>query len=143
MATKVCRDCGLEKDEEEFNWRYKGLGIRQPICKDCSKLVRRKHYQEHMDAERERSYGLTKDKRLRARDFVFDYLSYHVCVVCAEYRPEMLQFDHVRGKKYKDISQMVADGEPIQKIQEEIRKCEVVCANCHQLRERRRREQKH
>jgi hypothetical protein len=28
MATKVCNHCGLEKDEEEFSWRYGYLGVR-------------------------------------------------------------------------------------------------------------------
>jgi predicted amidophosphoribosyltransferase len=35
MAKKVCNHCGSEKDEEEFNWRFKSLGRRNKTCRDC------------------------------------------------------------------------------------------------------------
>lgn len=76
-----------------------------------------------------------KDKRKLARAFVWDYLSHSVCVDCGEYDPMVLQFDHVKGKKKMEISQMVAQGYSIEAILEEIAKCEVRCANCHQRRE--------
>lgn len=41
-----------------------------------------------------------------------------------------LQFDHVRGKK----SRNVCDARSIKQAIIEIAKCEVVCANCHAVR---------
>jgi hypothetical protein len=35
MAKKVCVTCLQEKDETEFNWRYKALGIRHKTCREC------------------------------------------------------------------------------------------------------------
>ena len=35
------------------------------------------------------------------------------------------------GKKENGISKMVADGYSIEKILKELKKCEVLCANCH------------
>jgi len=44
MSQKKCNHCGLEKDEEEFNWRYKTLGIRHPICRECAHSFNKDYY---------------------------------------------------------------------------------------------------
>ncbi len=58
--------------------------------------------------------------------------------IAASMTPAVLTFDHIRGKKKKDVSKMVAEGYSIEAIQQEIGKCEIVCANCHMRREQRR-----
>ncbi|HVI40498.1 MAG TPA: RNA ligase family protein [Anaerovoracaceae bacterium] len=50
--------------------------------------------------------------------------------------PECLTFDHVRGPKKFNIGQSWNQGR--QALQEEIAKCEVVCANCHAIRTKKR-----
>lgn len=50
-----------------------------------------------------------------------------------------LEFDHVRGEKLADISNMVQRRMGWEKLFAEIQKCEVVCANCHRERTERRR----
>ncbi len=45
--------------------------------------------------------------------------------------PIVMEFDHVVPGKITDVSTMVRDGSPIVKIQREIAKCVVRCANCH------------
>jgi hypothetical protein len=59
------------------------------------------------------------------------------CVDCGEKNPIVLDFDHLRDKKY-NISRMIHDGFSWKAILKEISKCEVVCANCHRLRTYRR-----
>ena len=49
-----------------------------------------------------------------------------------------LQFDHLRDKK-ANISNMIRSDYSWNSILEEMCKCEVVCANCHAIRTRRRR----
>ena len=66
-----------------------------------------------------------------ARALVHAYLHSHPCVDCGETDTVVLEFDHVRGTKVRDVSQMVRDGPKWEKIEEEIAKCEVRCANCH------------
>jgi len=52
-----------------------------------------------------------------------------------------LEWDHVRGTKLTTISIMIANGMPWTAIEEEMAKCELVCANCHRIRtEKRSRE---
>ena len=55
------------------------------------------------------------------------------CVDCGERNPIVLDFDHLKDKKY-NISRMIHDGHSWASIKKEIKKCEVVCANCHRIR---------
>lgn len=55
------------------------------------------------------------------------------CADCGENNHIVLDFDHLRDKKY-NISRMVHDGFSVKAIKKEIEKCEVVCANCHRIR---------
>ncbi len=50
-----------------------------------------------------------------------------------------LDWDHVRGVKVATVSQLVADRRPWSEIEDEIAKCELVCANCHRIRTCERR----
>lgn len=60
------------------------------------------------------------------------------CADCGRnYPPEVMDFDHVRGPKLGEVSQLVfTAGE--ETVLAELAKCEAVCANCHRLRTLRR-----
>ena len=51
-----------------------------------------------------------------------------------QYPPCAMDFDHVRGVKIASISHMRNKNFPVEKIEAEIEKCDVVCANCHRVR---------
>jgi L-lysine 2,3-aminomutase len=55
------------------------------------------------------------------------------CADCGEKNHIVLDFDHLRDKKY-NVSRMIHDGFSWKAILKEIKKCEVVCANCHRIR---------
>ena len=55
------------------------------------------------------------------------------CFDCGVSNHIVLDFDHLRDKKY-NISRMVHDGFSWKAIKKEIEKCQVVCANCHRIR---------
>ena len=60
------------------------------------------------------------------------------CTDCGqEFHPEAMDFDHVRGDKWKNISKIDRASE--KKIREELAKCDLVCANCHRIRTATRR----
>lgn len=63
------------------------------------------------------------------------------CVDCGEKNHIVLDFDHLKNKKY-NISRMIHDGFSWKAILKEIEKCEVVCANCHRIRTHMRLTQK-
>jgi hypothetical protein len=55
------------------------------------------------------------------------------CVDCGINNHIILDFDHLKDKKY-NISRMIHNGFSWAAIKKEIAKCEVVCANCHRIR---------
>lgn len=75
------------------------------------------------------SYKHRKRKELRLK--VLEYLSTHPCEHCGEKDPLVLEFDHCRGVKVKEVSRMVNDCRAWKIILEEIEKCQILCCNCH------------
>lgn len=73
-----------------------------------------------------------QERTRRNRQFVNDYLKDKCCKVCGETDNTVLQFDHVRGEKRKAVSDLVCQAYGIASIEEEIAKCDILCANCHQ-----------
>lgn len=62
-------------------------------------------------------------------------LKSEACMDCGKsYPPDCMDFDHVRGKKTANISSLRTA-----KALEEMKKCELVCSNCHRLRTMERR----
>jgi hypothetical protein len=59
------------------------------------------------------------------------------CEVCGYFNKDflsVLQFDHLDPTtKNNTISQMVRDSYPLAEIEQEIKKCRMICANCHRL----------
>lgn len=74
-----------------------------------------------------------RKRRMERMDFVSAYKLEKGCLDCGynEYAIA-LQFDHVRGEKVGNISDLLTSTWDI--LLEEINKCEVVCANCHHVR---------
>jgi hypothetical protein len=70
------------------------------------------------------------ENRTTAKEYVYNYLLTHPCVSCGESNPIALEFHHRSGKD-KAVTEMVASGYPVDRIQAEIDKCDVLCANCH------------
>ena len=62
------------------------------------------------------------------------------CLDCREtFSPECMDFDHRDpSAKISAISRMI--GRPLEEILVEIAKCDLICANCHRIRTRRRRQ---
>jgi len=75
-----------------------------------------------------------KKSRLAAKqkisDFLDDYKFRHGCSVCGENDPVVLDFHHI-GEKKETISLLRSKSWRIERIQGEIDKCIVLCANCH------------
>lgn len=58
------------------------------------------------------------------------------CVDCAqEYEPWLMEFDHVRGEKRENVSQLVSGTTvSLRVVLQEVRKCDIVCVLCHRKR---------
>jgi hypothetical protein len=50
--------------------------------------------------------------------------------MCGETDPRVLEFHHDKGEKESEVSRLIGRG-LLKKVQEEIEKTTVLCANCH------------
>ena len=127
---KKCSKCKQEKPFTEFYKGKKPDGY-QNECKTCGKERYKKYYSENKQYYIDR----TKDYLQRNREFVERYKkTYGKCVDCGITDWRVLQFDHTRDK-LNNVSDLVSTNKAgIKTIKEEIRKCEMRCANCHQIK---------
>jgi len=131
----ICRICKIDKVEEDFHYQTKKKDKRKKYCKECAKDYRKKYYEANREKSIEYSLKSTNEKRTRYRQFIWDYLSENPCIVCGEGDPIVLEFDH-RDPSEKDftVSEMIHKGIGIELIKSEIKKCDILCSNCHKRR---------
>jgi hypothetical protein len=131
-----CGRCGETKSVDSFNWRRKGIGQRDNMCRPC----RAEYHHEHYLANKAQYVANAAESKRRLRlartQWLLEYFESHPCIDCGETDPVVLEFDHLRDKAF-DVGQAL----PYRNwssILAEIEKCEVVCANCHRRRTARR-----
>lgn len=98
--------------------------------KQKQKEYQQKWYQSHKKEHNRRSKNKTDEKRKALRKF-----KDVPCADCHESYPYyVMQFDHREDEVKVDvIARMVAKAS-WQAILDEVKKCDVVCANCHAIR---------
>lgn len=96
--------------------------------KDEQRAAARKYANKNKLANNQRC----KDSKLKIKIWFFKFKQTKQCMVCGEKHPACLDFHHKEGeKKIECVSVLVASGHSLKKIQAEIEKCDVLCANCH------------
>jgi hypothetical protein len=125
---KKCSKCGKRKYPIEFAWKNKAEDKRHSECKECHRELRKKYYKKNAKLEKQR----IAERKKALRKQVEDYKVGRECVLCGEDHPACLQFHH-RNRKTKewDVSQMPSHGLSWERILGEIKKCDVLCFNCH------------
>jgi hypothetical protein len=84
---------------------------------------------------REDLYAAQRRHRIKVRKNLFNFLLSQKCTDCGESDPIVLDFDHkIPNKKFKTISRMLSGHYSWNSILDEIKKCDVRCANCHRRR---------
>ncbi len=109
------------------------------FCRKCVMPRRRERWANWASRNPEREAQIQKvnkvRRRLRNKAFVLGYLKTHPCSKCGIADVRVLQFDHISGKtKVNCVSIMVNTNKTIEAIHNEIKKCRVLCANCHMIR---------
>jgi len=112
---RKCKMCGEIKELSYFAnaGKINGVNYKRYLCIPC--------------------YSISK--KPRKEKLKNDFIEWKKTLKCnrcgfADYRA--LQFHHF-DEKMHNISQMVSEGFNLNKIQGEAKKCEVLCANCHQI----------
>lgn len=130
---KRCCTCKEVKPLTEFNRMKRSKDGCQGSCRDCNKAYHYAHWDRHMAQVKARDQRLRRENRQR----MVDLLRRSRCADCGERDIVVLEFDHLRDKRW-NIGAMISRNREWAQILEEIEKCEVVCANCHRRRTARR-----
>ena len=94
-------------------------------------------YYQNMTPEQKKKFNAlvvenTKRYVKRNQEYVLTILQHSCCIDCSEADPVVLDFDHVdREEKFRSVAKLIRQGAALVKLQAEIDKCVVRCANCH------------
>jgi hypothetical protein len=126
---KICNRCREHKEEEDFppsQWEKKSSR-----CRACQKELSADHYQKYKKNYDRRD----AQKRAKYKKFI-DSRKNKPCMDCGEtYPPYVMDFDHRDpAKKSFCIAKARHKGVTFKMLEEEIAKCDLVCANCHRKR---------
>jgi hypothetical protein len=124
--TRRCSKCRRELPIGAFNRHASGL---QWWCRECFG----RYYRDGAVQHRRRANELKARRVAEARAFILDLLRRTPCADCGEDDIVVLEFDHV-GEKRAHVSTLVSRGVRLSRLEAEVERCEVVCANCHRRR---------
>ena len=132
---KTCVKCQGLQDLSQFNYKNREKGLLQPHCKNCARAYVKSHYSRNKSycANKARVRNDSIKRELRCQ--ILAYLATHPYVDCRETDPVVLDFDHRdESDKFANIADMLKRRISWSRIEAEIAKCDVRCANCHRRR---------
>ena len=128
MNTKICTKCGEEKPLTEFNFKNKAKNKRQSQCKDCQRKRERELYNTIYKYKNNELYSNNRRRwRIEMRNIIQEIKSCG-CALCGEKDTCCLDFHHLHDKEF-EISK--ASDVSKERLYEELKKCIILCANCH------------
>ena len=129
MERKRCPKCGRNRLAKFFAKR-RGNKLNS-YCKTCQRKVSSEHYSKNTQYYKDKSVA----RRRELKAFV-DKLKEGPCEDCGKRFPIVcMDFDHRPGEtKYANVSNMVVKYASKRKLEAELAKCDLVCANCHRIR---------
>jgi hypothetical protein len=117
METRVCKSCGCEKSLDNFAKAgiYKGVEYKRHLCVPCYSLSK-------------------KPRRKKIKEDFIEWKKTLECSRCKNNDYRVLEFHHKNPlEKEFSIANMVDRGFSKEKINDEVSKCDVLCANCHRI----------
>lgn len=93
----------------------------------------RRWREENKDIRRTYRKPQRARKVARVKAFIRD-LRNGPCTDCGLVDHRVMEFDHCRGTKADDVTRMV-NSCTVSQVMRELAKCDLVCANCHRIRE--------
>ena len=132
-SPRTCARCRRVLPVEQFALRRKDGTSRHTHCVECKAAYQRDWYARNRDRHMQAVAELRR-KRRRANRQLVTSAKLQPCADCGGSFPAyVMDFDHVRGTKVGNVSEMVGHV-PAAVLLAEIAKCDVVCANCHRIR---------
>lgn len=100
--------------------------------KAAQRAYQRAHYKANKAEYVARARRMDAHYKDGARKWLLNYLLSHPCVDCGESDPIVLEFDHRPGEsKEFNLGESARRKVSVSRIEAEVAKCDVRCANCH------------
>lgn len=156
---KICKHCGVEKLESEFNRDKSKKDGLSSWCKSCvldrSKMYRKEHSVEVTEYNKQyrvdhkdklsaymREYRVVNREKLNEHDKEYSkhtrvtnkerlYSYKQPCVKCGEDRLYVIDFHHIDPKSKSFNISTVGSHYSTVDISKEVEKCVCLCRNCH------------
>lgn len=128
MDTKLCVSCKQTFPLDCFSFKNKIKKTLQSRCKKCYNLYNREYYSKF---EKEKQVARVSNNVRKLREKFQLWKTKQKCSLCNEDSVECLDLHHIDPKtKDNDVSYLLAYNSWT-RITNEIKKCVVVCSNCH------------
>lgn len=126
---KVCVKCRQDKPLTCFHKSKSKVDGLQIYCKDCRKEIDAKSYKSSQT--RQQAIKCRRDKnRAYNSELIYRYKRFCKCRVCKESEPVALDLHHI-DQSTKDFNPSSGVCYSVDVLRAEIRKCVVLCSNCH------------
>ncbi len=120
---KICSKHNEEKVSVGTQGQFK--------CRSCNKENQAKWWANNKELHLKRVKSNEASLLKRKQDFVYGFFLENPCVNCGEEDPIVLEFDHLRDKKF-NVSRLINGSHySLKTLIDEIDKCQILCANCH------------
>jgi hypothetical protein len=121
---RTCKKCKVTKPISDYYRRRAG---HQTICKDCTKVRTNEHWHKNKKS-------IIAHNNIRRQELTqwYNDLKSTGCSICGEKHPAALDFHHInKEEKEYNIYDMIGSNRSKAAILAEIKKCKILCANCH------------
>lgn len=133
---KTCTKCQKKKPLGEFSKNKTRPDGFQVYCKACVVEINKSYY-KNTPAKNEARKGYLTNRKALVEQITLP-LKEKGCYDCGEYVKDAMEFDHVRGVKTFNISELhqqkMDTSTMLNSLKEELEKCDICCANCHRIR---------
>lgn len=124
----------------EKGWSYnriaKHIGCsKSTVSYYCNSDVKEKTLERSRKVSNETKNNYRRKRVAYYREFIWRYKRICGCAKCGNKDPRVLDYDHIDGKDKIDIiSRMAGQTVSMKNLKEEIKKCQILCANCHRIK---------
>lgn len=127
---KECNRCHKIKEDSEFAFRNKAKGTLQPYCRECKKEIDRELYTANNSSRQSKIRSRQRKAQAELKEYLTEIKKNSKCAICGEDRWWVLDFHHIKDKKF-EVPSLARRGCDVETLKKEIDKCIIICANCH------------
>lgn len=125
---KICSKCNRRRHLTSFSFRKCSPDGRCARCKTCTRAASKEHYDG--DPKYYTKKARRRDKTFR--NWIKELKTGKACIKCGESHPACLVFHHKDPrKKLFELGSKAARYMSKKRIESEVAKCDLLCANCH------------